>query len=97
VVDVGGAINHGDHCDHCLQTVGGLHLAPEEKLGALFHEEKAGVVVFFLAATCGLVQDLHWHRGAFWAQENAEDACALDGKVGTRVVHCVEQDILRGA
>jgi hypothetical protein len=49
VVDVGGAINHGDHGDHCLQPVGGLHLAEEGKLGALFHEAKTGVVVFFLA------------------------------------------------
>jgi hypothetical protein len=40
VVDVGGAIDHGDHGDHCLQPAGGLHLAPVEKLGALFHEEK---------------------------------------------------------
>jgi hypothetical protein len=49
VVDVGGAIDHGDHGDHGLQPVGGLHLAAEGKLGALFHEEKTGVVVFFLA------------------------------------------------
>jgi hypothetical protein len=41
----GGAINHGDHGDHCLKPSGGLHLAPEEKPDALFHEEKAGVVV----------------------------------------------------
>jgi hypothetical protein len=44
VVDVGGAIDHGDHGDHCLQPAGGLHLAPEEKPDALFHKEKAGVV-----------------------------------------------------
>jgi hypothetical protein len=49
VVDVGGAIDHGDHRDHGLQPVGGLHLAAKGKLGALFHEEKKGVVVFFLA------------------------------------------------
>jgi hypothetical protein len=49
VVDVGGAIDHGDQGDHCLQPVGGLHLAAEGKLGILFHEEKTGVVVFFLA------------------------------------------------
>jgi hypothetical protein len=49
VVDVGGAIDHGDHGDHGLQPVGGLHLAAEGKLGAHFHEEKKGVVVFFLA------------------------------------------------
>jgi hypothetical protein len=30
VVDVGGGVDHGDHGDHCLQPVGGLHLAPEE-------------------------------------------------------------------
>jgi hypothetical protein len=50
VVNVGGAIDHGDHGDHGLQPVGRLHLAAERKLGALFHEEKTGVVVFFLAA-----------------------------------------------
>jgi hypothetical protein len=49
VVNVGGAIDQGDHGDHGLQPVGGLHLAAEGNLGALFHEEKTGVVVFFLA------------------------------------------------
>jgi hypothetical protein len=72
-------------------------LLQKRSLAHFSTRKKAGVVVFFLAATCGLVQDLHWHRGAFWAQENADEACALDGKVGTKVVHCVEQDILRGA
>jgi hypothetical protein len=41
VVDVGGAINHGDHG---LQPVSGLHLAAERKLGALFHEEKKALL-----------------------------------------------------
>jgi hypothetical protein len=50
VVDVGGAIDHGDHGDHGLQPVGGLHLAAEGKLGELFPEEKTGVVFFFFAA-----------------------------------------------
>jgi hypothetical protein len=53
VVDVGGAIDYGDHSDHGLQPVGGLHLAAEGKVGALFHKEKTGVVVFFLAAVVG--------------------------------------------
>jgi hypothetical protein len=48
VVDVERAIDHSDHGDHGLQPVGGLHLAAEGKLGALFHEEKTGIVVFFL-------------------------------------------------
>jgi hypothetical protein len=48
VVDVG-AIDHGDHGDHCIQPVGGLHLAPEEKLVALSHEEKSGRCCLFLA------------------------------------------------
>jgi hypothetical protein len=49
VVDVGGAVDHGDHGDHCLQPAGGLHLAPEEKLVALSHEEKSGRCCLFLA------------------------------------------------
>jgi hypothetical protein len=51
VVDVGGAIGHGDYGDHCLQAAGGLHLAPEEKLGALFQEEESGRCCLFLAVT----------------------------------------------
>jgi hypothetical protein len=47
VVDVGGAIDHGDHVGDYLQPVGGLHLAAEGKLGKVFHEEKTSVVVFF--------------------------------------------------
>jgi hypothetical protein len=46
VFGVGGAIDHGDHC---LQPAGGLHLAPEEKLGTLFHEKKSGRCCHFLA------------------------------------------------
>jgi hypothetical protein len=52
VVDVHvvvGAIDHGDHGDHCLQPVGGLRLAPEEKPVALFHEEESRSCCLFLA------------------------------------------------
>jgi hypothetical protein len=45
VVDVGGAIDHGDHY---LQPVGGLHLAAEGKLSKVFHDKNTSVVVFFL-------------------------------------------------
>jgi hypothetical protein len=54
VVDVHvvlGAIDHGDHGDHCLQPVGGLHLAPEEKPVALFHEEESRSCCLFLAVS----------------------------------------------
>jgi hypothetical protein len=44
-----GGVDHGDHGYHCLQPVGGLHFAPEEKLVALSHEEKNGSCCFFLA------------------------------------------------
>jgi hypothetical protein len=44
-----GAIDHGDRGDHCLQPIGGLHLAPEEKPVALFHKEESGRCCLFLA------------------------------------------------
>jgi hypothetical protein len=50
VDDVGGAIDHGDHGDHGLQPVGGLHLAAEGKLGALFHEGKNGHCCLLLSS-----------------------------------------------
>jgi hypothetical protein len=49
VVDVG-AIDHGDHGDHCLQPVGGLYLAPEEKLVALFNGEKKWALLSLLSS-----------------------------------------------
>jgi hypothetical protein len=54
VVDVGGAIDHGDHGDHYLQPAGGLQLAPEEKPDALFHEDKSGRCCLFLAVSWSL-------------------------------------------
>jgi hypothetical protein len=64
VVDVHvvvGAIDHGDHGDHCLQPVGSLHLAPEEKPVALFHEEESGSCCLFLAVRC--VVDISFNLG----------------------------------
>jgi hypothetical protein len=73
VVDVGGAIDHGDHGDHCLQAAGGLHLAPEEKLGALFHEEESGRCCLFLAVDDANINFTHISdefestlKGHFW-------------------------------
>jgi hypothetical protein len=52
VVGVEGATDHGDHGDHNLQPAGGLHLAPEEKPDALFHEDKSGRCCLFLQWGC---------------------------------------------
>jgi hypothetical protein len=56
VVDVGGAIDHGDHGDHCLQAAGGLHLAPEEKLGALFPRGRKRALLSLLSSRVEYVE-----------------------------------------